>query len=188
MTTKVLKYKGYQGSIEANVDSGRLEGKVLHIKSLITYVGDTLPELITSFRQELDEYISDCEDFGVEPEKPYSGTFQVRCEPDVHRKLAYKASEQGVSFNQYVVEVLRQSIDSSSVEHRALSHSVMARITDQIVSSYSVLAKDQALELFQSAIKDRHSGLGIRKAARKTETFYFNYPRNTEDESIEFSS
>ncbi len=35
-------------------------------------------------------------------EKTYSGNFQVRIPPELHRHLAIKAAEQGVSLNRYV--------------------------------------------------------------------------------------
>jgi len=35
-------------------------------------------------------------------EKSFSGNFQVRIPPDLHRKLAIKAAEENVSLNRYV--------------------------------------------------------------------------------------
>ena len=35
-------------------------------------------------------------------EKPYSGKFQVRIPPELHRRLAIQAAEENVSLNRYV--------------------------------------------------------------------------------------
>jgi predicted HicB family RNase H-like nuclease len=39
-------------------------------------------------------------------EKLYSGKFQIRTTPEVHRKLAIKASELGVSINRYINSII----------------------------------------------------------------------------------
>lgn len=109
MSQKLLKHKGYQGTVEVDFDKGCLHGKVQFIKSLITYAGATPDELRTSFEQEVDEYIADCEALGVQPEKPFSGTFQIRCSAELHKELSSEALNAGVSFNKYVVAILEQS-------------------------------------------------------------------------------
>ena len=106
MATKILKHKGYQGTVEVDFDKNCLTGRVLHIKSLITYCGDSPEALRASFEEEVDEYIADCEAFGVEPEKPFSGTFQVRTTPEVHKQLYTDAVEQGLTFNKFVTGIL----------------------------------------------------------------------------------
>lgn len=103
---KLLKHKGYQGTVEVDFDKGVLYGKVLFINSLITYAGATPAELQRNFAQEVDDYISDCAELGVEPEKPFSGTFQIRCSPSLHKELTAQALNAGISFNKYVVSVL----------------------------------------------------------------------------------
>lgn len=106
MATKILKHKGYQGTVEVDFENNRLSGKVLHIKSLITYCGDTPEALHASFEEEVDEYIADCIALGVEPEKPFSGTFQVRTTPELHKQLTTQAVEKGVTFNKFVTWIL----------------------------------------------------------------------------------
>ncbi|MBR9908042.1 MAG: type II toxin-antitoxin system HicB family antitoxin [Gammaproteobacteria bacterium] len=103
---KSLKHKGYQGTVEVDFKKGVLFGKVLFINSLITYAGATPAELQRSFTQEVDDYICDCAALGVEPEKPFSGTFQIRCSPSLHKELTAQAFNAGISFNKYVVSVL----------------------------------------------------------------------------------
>lgn len=108
MSQKLLRHRGYQGTVEVDFDKGCLYGKVLFIKSLITYAGATPDELKASFEQEVDEYIADCEALNVEPEKPFSGTFQIRCSAELHKELSSEALNSGVSFNKYVVALLEQ--------------------------------------------------------------------------------
>ncbi len=51
-----------------------------------------------------------CEENGVEPEKPFKGSFNVRVRPEVHRGLAIAAAKRGESLNKYVSEILNSAI------------------------------------------------------------------------------
>ena len=53
----ILEYKGYQGTVEFSKDDSCLYGKVIGIKSLIIYEGQTVKELIENFHNFVDEYL-----------------------------------------------------------------------------------------------------------------------------------
>ena len=57
-----LKYKNYVGSIEFSKEDNIYYGKVQGIKSLVSYEGATLNELIEDFRGAVDDYLALCED------------------------------------------------------------------------------------------------------------------------------
>src|SRR5262249_23937678 len=54
----------------------------------------------------VDDYLEFCAERGESPEKPYSGHFVVRIEPELHRALANWAEAQSVSLNRAVESVL----------------------------------------------------------------------------------
>ncbi len=105
-----LTYKGYVGSVEISKEDNCLWGKVLFVRALLTYEGQTLAEIEDDFKGVIDEYLDDCKENGWEPEKPFKGSFNVRIPPAVHRSLAIKAEREGKSLNKYVSEVLTASI------------------------------------------------------------------------------
>ena len=45
-----------------------------------------------------------CAEFGKEPEKPFTGNFQVRLRPEVHRSAVMAAKMEGKSLNKWVAE------------------------------------------------------------------------------------
>ncbi|NEQ85767.1 MAG: type II toxin-antitoxin system HicB family antitoxin, partial [Moorea sp. SIO2I5] len=45
---------------------------------------------------------------GIEPEKPFKGSFNIRPGTELHRRAAYAAIEQGINLNQLVTEALEQ--------------------------------------------------------------------------------
>ena len=102
MTKKTLSYNGYTGSIDVCVDDDCLLGKILFIEDLITYEGETPGKLEAGFRDAVDRYIAYCEKSGKSPNKPYSGTFNVRVGEDLHRASCVAAAESGLNLNEFV--------------------------------------------------------------------------------------
>lgn len=69
VTMERLEYKGYSGSIEYS--DGVLHGKVLGVKSLISYEGHSAEELREDFERAVDDYLELCKESGITPEKSY---------------------------------------------------------------------------------------------------------------------
>jgi len=46
----------------------------------------------------------------VEPEKPYSGRFNVRLDPDLHRRAALCAAREHKSLNDWVSEAIERAV------------------------------------------------------------------------------
>jgi len=105
-----LDYKGYHGSVEYNSEDKILHGKVLGIRSMITYKGNDVETIEQDFRESVDAYLDMCERRGIAPEKEYSGLFQVRVSPETHRTLAIKAEASNKKLNTIVVEALEKYI------------------------------------------------------------------------------
>jgi len=105
-----LEYKGYTGSIEYSKEDNLLYGKVLGIKGLISYEGKTGKELEEDFKETIDTYLADCKERGVEPERPFKGSFNVRISAKLHRKAALLAMKEKMSLNSFVAESIRERI------------------------------------------------------------------------------
>lgn len=71
----LLSYKDYNGTVEYSDDDKCLYGKVVGIKSLLSYEGVSVQELEKSFQSTIDEYLADCKERNVEPEQPYKGRY-----------------------------------------------------------------------------------------------------------------
>ncbi|MGK7955308.1 MAG: type II toxin-antitoxin system HicB family antitoxin [Crocosphaera sp.] len=55
-----LIYKGYQGHIEIDLDSGIFFGRVLNIKDVITFQGETIEKAYQAFYDSIDDYLEFC--------------------------------------------------------------------------------------------------------------------------------
>jgi predicted HicB family RNase H-like nuclease len=105
-----LKYKGYRGSVEYSARDDCLFGKIIGIRSSVSYEGESVAEIAGAFREAVDDYLDFCEERGVEPQREYSGVFQVRTTPDVHKRLSEIASGRGTSLNAVVSEALKETV------------------------------------------------------------------------------
>src|SRR5690554_2791501 len=101
-----LEHRGYKGSVEYNSEDRILFGKVLFIDSLLMYHGATVDEIEAAFRETVDSYLQHCEATGKQPNKPYSGSFNVRVGAERHRAAAQLAYRKGCSLNEVVCQAL----------------------------------------------------------------------------------
>ncbi|MBI5591668.1 MAG: type II toxin-antitoxin system HicB family antitoxin [Deltaproteobacteria bacterium] len=120
MDKDTLKYKGYLGSIEISVEDGCLHGQILFINDMITYEGDTIPAIKEEFSSAVDRYIAYCKKTGRPANKPYSGTFNIRIDKELHRKAAQEAVKCNISLNEYVEQAIKSATEQKEpmkVEH-----------------------------------------------------------------------
>lgn len=105
-----FEYKGYIGSIEFSEEDTLFFGKVMGIRSLISYEGKNADELISDFHSAVDDYLAVCEAEGREPEKAYKGSFNIRISPELHKQLVVCATSRQMSLNSFVENALRKSV------------------------------------------------------------------------------
>ena len=101
-------YKGFEIIIEPNEEGG-FYARIPDIPSIFTG-GLTELEALKNARAAIKEYIEVCEAEGLPAPQPKSGKFNVRVPKDLHRELARRAAEEGVSLNQLVVYILGRGI------------------------------------------------------------------------------
>ncbi len=112
MSDNLLEYKGYFGTIEFSLEDKILFGKIIGMKSLVSYEGTTLEELEKDFQGAVDDYLEVCENANITPEKTYKGSFNVRISPDLHKELAIYASSKHQSLNASVETAIRQLVEN----------------------------------------------------------------------------
>jgi predicted HicB family RNase H-like nuclease len=81
----MMEYKGYIGEVEYDADAKLFHGDVVNTRDVLTFQGTSVKEIERSFKDSVDDYIEWCLEEGVQPEKPYSGNFNVRLPPSLHR-------------------------------------------------------------------------------------------------------
>lgn len=111
-----LVYKGYRGVVEFSAADNVFFGKLFGINDLVTFEGTSVKALEKSFREAVDDYLATCAELGKEPERIFKGSFNVRIDPDIHRKAALKAQAQSISLNELVEKAIKKEIDDVNPE------------------------------------------------------------------------
>ena len=106
----ILKYKNYIGSVEFSEEDNILYGKVLGINNLLSYEGETVSELKADFEGVIDDYLEMCNKENKEPEMAFKGSFNVRIDPKLHKKLYLYAKKHNTSINSCVEKALEKSL------------------------------------------------------------------------------
>lgn len=105
-----MEYKGYIGIVEFDSEAKLFHGDVVNTRDVITFQGTTVEEIETAFNDSVEDYINWCKSEGVEPEKPYSGKFNLRLSPELHREVAITAKKLNLSINNFVEKALKDEL------------------------------------------------------------------------------
>ena len=71
--SNTIEYKDYIGSVAFSEEDGLFYGKVIGIRSLISFEGTTAITLIKSFHEAVDDYLVLCQERNEKPEEAYKG-------------------------------------------------------------------------------------------------------------------
>ena len=104
-----MNHKGYTARIEFDERDNIFVGRVLGLRTMISFHGETVAELRSAFETAIDELLRDCKEQGVRPEKSASGKLMLRVPPEVHGAALVAAKAAGKSLNQWATEVLEEA-------------------------------------------------------------------------------
>ncbi|MFH2045728.1 MAG: type II toxin-antitoxin system HicB family antitoxin [Pseudomonadota bacterium] len=110
----MMEYKGYFGKVEFDDEANVFHGEVINLRDVITFEGETVDELRAAFVDSVEDYLAFCKERGEEPDKPYSGKFLVRVEPELHKTLVIQARKNGKSLNTWVNDALLKVVKNSN--------------------------------------------------------------------------
>jgi predicted HicB family RNase H-like nuclease len=105
-----MTHKGYTARVEYDERDDIFVGRILGIRSIISFHGETVTELKSEFEHAVKEYLADCKKQGLAPEKPASGKLLLRVPPEVHGRALLAAQSAGKSLNQWATEILQHAV------------------------------------------------------------------------------
>ena len=109
-----MTYKCYTARIEYDERDNIFAGRILGIRTIVSFHGETVAQLRAEFELAIKDYLADCKEQGVHPEKPASGKLLLRVPPEIHGRALVAAQAAGISLNQWATEVLRNAAQSTS--------------------------------------------------------------------------
>ena len=109
-----MNHEGYTARIEYDERDNIFVGRLLGIRAIISFHGQTVKELRKEFEHAVDDYLAECSEKGVTPEKPASGKLLLRVSPEVHGRAMVVAQASGKSLNQWLAEVLERAVTADA--------------------------------------------------------------------------
>ena len=122
MAISKLTHKGFTGSFEVSLEDDCIIGRVMFIDDIITYEGATVPELTLNFKAAVERYLAYCKKTGKAANKPYSGTFNVRVGPELHREAAIAANDASVNLNEFVATAISAAVNKTPIQSVVHNH------------------------------------------------------------------
>jgi len=104
-----MSYKGYSARVEYDPRDDIFVGRVLGVRDIISFHASSVSALHEAFRLALEDYLEDCAEQGITPDKPASGKVMLRIRPEIHAAATIAAQKQGKSLNQWADEVFEQA-------------------------------------------------------------------------------
>lgn len=107
----LMEYKGYYAKIQYSAKDEVFFGTIEGINDIISFEGVSTDELKTAFCEAVEDYLDMCKRYGKEPQKTYKGSFNVRIDPELHKKAAIQAMSKGTSLNQFVESAIADKVN-----------------------------------------------------------------------------
>ena len=107
-----MEYKSYYAKIEYCAEDEVFFGLIEGINDVISFEGTGIEDLKTAFHEAVEDYLDTCQRYGKKPQKAYKGSFNVRINPELHKKAAMLAVSKGTSLNQFVESAIADKIHS----------------------------------------------------------------------------
>ena len=104
-----MSHKGYTARLDFDERDNIFVGRVLGLRSIISFHGETVSDLRHEFEVAIEDFLRDCKEQGIKPEKPASGKLMLRVSPEIHGAALVAAQASGKSLNQWATEVLESA-------------------------------------------------------------------------------
>jgi predicted HicB family RNase H-like nuclease len=107
-----MKHRGYTARIEFDERDRIFVVRVLGLRTMISFHGETVKALRKQLAVALDEFLQNCEQHGVRPEKPAPGQDPAAHTTGSSRCRARRCAGGGQELNQWAAEVIEAAAHS----------------------------------------------------------------------------
>lgn len=129
----ILSYKGYYTKIVFDSEIRMMTGIIEDINDLIYFESKDAESIINKFHEAVNDYLDFCKEKNIEPDKAYKGTFNVRIDTDLHKKISQYAFLNNKSLNAAVEESIRYFIEYKP-------YKIVEQVKEGITSSFLFLS------------------------------------------------
>ena len=105
-----MEINGYRAIIQYDPEFELFRGEFVGLNGGADFYAKDIDGLRKEGEISLQVFLDMCREDGVEPRKEYSGKFNLRVSPELHAEISARAAAAGKSLNQWVADVLGQSV------------------------------------------------------------------------------
>lgn len=101
---------GHKAVINYDPDIDMFRGEFVALNGGADFYADNIEQLKIEGSLSLKVFLEACAKRGIDPQKEYSGKFNVRVATDLHADIASAAAAEGKSLNQWVADALDETV------------------------------------------------------------------------------
>lgn len=106
----IIEINGYRAVVQYDPEIDMFRGKFIGVNGGADFYATDIDGLRREGGISLKVFWDMCREDGVEPHKEYSGKFNLRVSAHLHAAIAVHAAADGKSLNQWLANVLDQSV------------------------------------------------------------------------------
>ncbi|HMM64631.1 MAG TPA: type II toxin-antitoxin system HicB family antitoxin [Mesorhizobium sp.] len=105
----VMEISGEKAVVTFDPEMQMLRGEFVGLNGGADFYAESVHELIEEGRKSLAVFLEMCREKGIEPNRRFSGKFNVRLDPHDHEAAVVAAAAAGKSLNEWIVGAIRQA-------------------------------------------------------------------------------
>lgn len=106
----IMEINGYRAVVEFDPEIEMFRGEFIGLNGGADFYAKDIDGLRREGEISLKVFLDMCHEDGVEPLREYSGKFNLRVSSKLHAEIATKAAAAGKSLNQWIADVLDESV------------------------------------------------------------------------------
>jgi len=108
-----MQIKGHRAIIQYDPEIEMFRGEFVGLNGGADFYARDIEGLRKEGIISLNAFLEMCKEDGVDPQKKYSGKFNLRMNPELHAKVSARAMASGKSSNQWITDLIDQSIHTT---------------------------------------------------------------------------
>ncbi|MFA9488466.1 MULTISPECIES: type II toxin-antitoxin system HicB family antitoxin [unclassified Mannheimia] len=106
----IMEINGYKAVIAYDPETELFRGEFIGLNGGVDFYADNVAQLKKEGEISLNVFLEMCEKKNIEPFKQYSGKFNIRLSPELHKAAVMAATAENLSLNEWISQTLAKSV------------------------------------------------------------------------------
>ncbi|HHW7568061.1 TPA: type II toxin-antitoxin system HicB family antitoxin [Mannheimia haemolytica] len=106
----IMDINGYKAVIAYDPETELFRGEFIGLNGGADFYADNVIQLKKEGELSLNIFLELCREKGIEAFKQYSGKFNVRLSPELHKAAVIAATAENLSLNEWINQTLEKSV------------------------------------------------------------------------------